>query len=147
MVRISSGHRVSPQIRHVVTAIVAPYGTPANERPPVMNDEERKAERIKQRLLKDVRSAQRGRVASIMRLKQAETEGYEIPDLETAMRNVRLREAEEAKRKGDGAEKHEGQAKQMISKKEQRRLERQKAKGERRAGEKVKEAKLQTDVE
>ena len=41
VVRIASGWHVSKLIRHVVTEILAPYGTPVEERPRVMSEEER----------------------------------------------------------------------------------------------------------
>lgn len=83
--------------------------------------------RLKERLEKDVRSKQRGRLTSIWRLKEARAAGYKIPELETAMRNVRIQE-EKSK---DGEEAHKGQVGQIITAKERRRIERQKTIEER----------------
>ncbi|KAK3207724.1 hypothetical protein GRF29_96g152366 [Pseudopithomyces chartarum] len=61
VVRISSGWRTSKHIRHVVTSIVAPFGSPVEDRPPILTEEQRMELRVKQRLMKDVRAAQAGR--------------------------------------------------------------------------------------
>lgn len=53
--RITAERKVSRHIRHVVTEIVAPWGPPVEERPPVLSEEERwrrvreKTERKKER--------------------------------------------------------------------------------------------------
>jgi small subunit ribosomal protein S17 len=139
-VRISSGHRTSRSIHHVVTAIVAPFGRPVNERPPVLTIEQLASLRLKTRLEKDVRSAERGRLTSKWRLKEAQKAGHAIPDLETAMRGVRLEE----ERRAEGGEAHRGQAGQAVTSKERRRVERVKTKEEVKAEAKVKRAKAQT---
>ncbi|KAF2652286.1 nucleic acid-binding protein [Lophiostoma macrostomum CBS 122681] len=145
VVRIQSGWRTSKAIRHVVTAIVAPFGPPVEDRPPVLTEEQRMAERLKHRLAKDVRSKERGRMTSVWRLKEAHKAGHEIPDLESAMANIRLQEAEAAVKARKGrSEAHQGQVGQQLSANEKKRLERQKNRLERQAEEKAKNAKLQT---
>lgn len=63
-----------------------------------MTEEQRLAEREKERIAKDVRQAARGRRPALLRLKEWKEMGKEIPDLETAMAKVRVAEgAEEAK--------------------------------------------------
>ncbi|KAF1963550.1 nucleic acid-binding protein [Byssothecium circinans] len=135
VVRIASGWRTSKTIRHVVTAIVAPFGAPVQDRPPVLTDEQRMELRIKERILKDVRSAAKGRSTSEQRLVQARKQGYEIPSLEEAMKNVKLAEEEERRRKESGGSKANklgvvGNVKQEVKK-------------AREAGRKLKEARLQ----
>jgi small subunit ribosomal protein S17 len=101
------------------------------------------AEHLKQRLAKDVRSKTRGRLTSVWRLKEARKAGHEIPDLETAMRNIRLQEAAEAAKARKGSsEAHQGQGGQQLTAKEKKRQERQKNRLERLAEEKAKSAKL-----
>ncbi|CAI6335147.1 unnamed protein product [Periconia digitata] len=92
IVRIASGWRTSKNIRHVVTAIVAPFGAPVEDRPPVLSEEQRMQLRIQERISKDVRAASRGRQVSLQRLARARRQGLEIPDLETAMASVRIAE-------------------------------------------------------
>ncbi|KAF2012246.1 nucleic acid-binding protein [Aaosphaeria arxii CBS 175.79] len=140
VVRIASGYRTSKQIRHIVSAIVAPFGAPVEERTPVLTADQLMEIRMKKRLEKDVRSAQKGRVTSIRRIKEARQAGFEIPDLETAMRNVKLGEADAVK---EADEAHKGQAGQIITSKERRRQAREKTKDERRAEEKLKKSKTQ----
>lgn len=149
VVRIASGYRFSKQIRHVVTGIVAPFGPPAEERPPVLTEEQLMQRRLEQRLEKDVRSKERGRLISVWRLKEARAAGYKIPDLETAMRNVRLQEAEEAaKLSKKGGQAHSGQTGQMQTAAELKRLQRAKtAAAEKAAEAKLKEAKKQIETE
>ncbi|KAF2688034.1 nucleic acid-binding protein [Lentithecium fluviatile CBS 122367] len=153
VVRIASGWRTSKNIRHVVTSIVAPFGRPVEERPPILTEEERMAIRIKERLLKDVRAAAKGRVVSKQRIKEARKQGHQIPSLEEAMANIRLEEEAErirlentkgGKKTGDRDEKHGGHAGQVATAKE-RRMERGRAtKEEKAAAEKVKGARKQT---
>ncbi|KAF2634536.1 nucleic acid-binding protein [Massarina eburnea CBS 473.64] len=133
VVRIASGFRTSKSIRHVVTAIVAPFGAPVEERPPVPTDEQRMDGLIKKRILKDVRSAARGRRTSEQRLIQARKQGHEIPSLEEAMANVKVAEEEEKARKESGKSGAPvvGNVKQEVKK----ALE---------AGRKLKEARMQT---
>ncbi|KAF2730075.1 nucleic acid-binding protein [Polyplosphaeria fusca] len=123
VVRIESGNRCSKTIRHVVHSIVAPFGSPATDRPPVLSQKERLDLRIKEKLLKDVRSATRGRQVSKVRLDMAKKRGYKIPSLEEAFRNVTLVETEEKASENDsiGAEVHEEQAGQVETAKERRR--------------------------
>lgn len=101
--------------------------------------------RIKQRLLKDVRSASNGRATSIQRLAQARRQGYKIPSLEEAMANVNLtEEVEETKKDGRRSEAHAGQAGQIVTEKE-RRVEKGKVTKEERLAQKdVKNARQQT---
>lgn len=105
--------------------------------------------RLEERLEKDVRSKQRGRLTSIWRLKEARAAGYKIPDLETAMRNVRLQEAEEAEKQAkQGGQAHSGHTGQMKTARELKRLQRAKtAAAEKEAEQKLKQAKKQTDSE
>jgi small subunit ribosomal protein S17 len=78
-------------------------------------------------------------------LKEARKAGYKIPDLEHAMRNVTLREAEEAARKAkESGEAHKGQTGQMVSAKDRRAARREQTEAEKQAAEKVKQAKSQT---
>jgi small subunit ribosomal protein S17 len=145
VVRITSGHRTSKAIHHVVTAIIAPFGEPVENRLPVLTTEQLDAQRVKERLLKDVRSAQRGRQVSIHRLEQARKQGLEIPSLEEAMRGLRMYE-EEMKERGVGAgkaEKHKGQVGQQITAKQRRMEEGKKLKAEAKAEEKLKRARKQ----
>ncbi|KAF2001402.1 hypothetical protein P154DRAFT_392549, partial [Amniculicola lignicola CBS 123094] len=139
-VRIASGHRVSPSIRHIVTAIVSPFGAPVNERPPIPSPSAHLDSQIQARLLKDVRSAARGRKASKDRIKEARKQGIRIPSMEEAMANTRRMEREEAERTGakkTGSQLLEG----ALSGRERRRLEREKTQGEREAEKGGKEEK------
>jgi small subunit ribosomal protein S17 len=153
IVRIASGWRTSKHIRHVVTAIVAPFGAPVEDRPPILTEDERMEIRVEERLLKDVRAASKGRIASAQRLKLARKMGYKIPSLEDAMANVRLAEEEErirrestkgGKKVGERAEKHGGHAGQVVTAKERRLEQGRETKGEKAAAEKIKEARTQT---
>ncbi|KAF1916361.1 hypothetical protein BDU57DRAFT_516428 [Ampelomyces quisqualis] len=145
VVRITSGHRTSKAIRHVVTAIVAPFGQPVEDRPPVLTTEELHAQRVKQRLLKDVRSAQRGRQVSKSRLKEAARQGHEIPTLEEAMRGLKMYE-QDLKDRGIGMtteEKHTGQVGQQLAEKQRRMEKGEKSRKEIKTEEKVKSARDQ----
>ncbi|KAF2819548.1 nucleic acid-binding protein [Ophiobolus disseminans] len=148
VVRITSGHRTSKRIRHVVTAIVAPFGEPVENRPKVMTQEELDEERVKEQLLKDRRRSERGRVVSQNRLRQAKKQGLQIPTLEEAMRGMRMYE-EKMKELGVGQgkkdEKHQGQVGQQMTQKQKRMEERKKTKEEQKAEEKVKRARMQTE--
>ncbi|TDZ19745.1 37S ribosomal protein S17 [Colletotrichum sidae] len=57
VVSIVPGWRTSRHKRHVVKNIIAPYGTPIEERPPIPSEEERLAARIQQREAKEARRA------------------------------------------------------------------------------------------
>ena len=116
VVRISSGWRTSKHIRHVVTSIVAPFGSPVEDRPPILTEEQRMELRVKQRLMKDVRAAQAGRQVSLQRLAEARRQKVEVPSLEEAMRNVRIGGEEGKARK----EKHAGETGQAETKRERR---------------------------
>jgi small subunit ribosomal protein S17 len=59
VVSIVPGWRTSRHKRHVVNHIIAPYGTPIEERAPIPTLEERIAERAEKKRLKDQRSEQR----------------------------------------------------------------------------------------
>lgn len=146
IVRITSGHRTSKAIHHVVTSIIAPFGEPVENRPKVLTTEELDAERMRKRLLKDVRSAQRGRQVSVSRIEMAKRQGLQIPALEEAMKGLKMYEVE-MKERGVGSgkeEKHKGQAGQQMSKKQRRMEEGKKTRQEARAEEKVKSTRKQT---
>ncbi|ORY11795.1 hypothetical protein BCR34DRAFT_483536 [Clohesyomyces aquaticus] len=146
LIRMSSGWRTSKSIRHVVTAIVAPYGTPINERTPIPTESERIAQRIQQRLLKDVRRAEMGKIVAKLRIEAAKEKGYEVPGLEEAMRNVRIMEEREREKGTKGqVQVKGGKEGQVGSARERRRVEREKTEGERKAEKKVmKEARERT---
>ncbi|CAN9433586.1 unnamed protein product [Alternaria alternata] len=140
IVRITSGHRTSKVIHHVVTSIVAPFGEPVENRPPVLSQAQLDEQRVKERLLKDVRAAERGRQTSIQRLAQARKQGLKIPTLEEAMEAMRRHtEAEKAR-----AEAHDGQAGQQKTAKTRRVEQGKKTKAEVEAESKVKNARKQT---
>ncbi|OCK76558.1 nucleic acid-binding protein [Lepidopterella palustris CBS 459.81] len=122
VVQIASGWRSSKNIRHVVSSIVAPFGPPISERPPVPTAAELLAERQRLRMEKDVRQASRGRLASKRRVEEAKAEGREVPSLEVASARIRALEAAERERqsKGQGVKKDRG----VLSEKEKRRVER-----------------------
>ncbi|PWY94452.1 nucleic acid-binding protein [Aspergillus sclerotioniger CBS 115572] len=52
VIEFSNGHPKTGNVRHVVERIIAPFGTPIEERPPVMTREERDAERAAKRTAK-----------------------------------------------------------------------------------------------
>ncbi|CCU82980.1 hypothetical protein BGHDH14_bgh06030 [Blumeria hordei DH14] len=56
IVAISAGSRVAKHVRHVVTKIIAPFGVPIEERPPIPTIEERNAAKEEKRRLKQERS-------------------------------------------------------------------------------------------
>ncbi|KAF2268506.1 nucleic acid-binding protein [Lojkania enalia] len=144
VVAIQSGNRTSKNIRHVVHAIVAPFGRPVEERPPVLSEKERIALRIQRRLEKDVRAATKGRAVSKERLRIARKQGYEIPSLEQAFRNVKVTDRLEAeKRKSDAAEVHAGQVGEMAMVKQRKKDTGKETKDERIAKEE-KYARVQT---
>jgi small subunit ribosomal protein S17 len=140
IVRITSGYRSSTAINHVVTSIVAPFGEPVENRPPVLSQAELDAERIKARLLKDVRCAERGRETSVQRLALAKKQGLRIPTLDEAREGMRVHTAAEKAR----LEAHGGQAGQMKTAKERRVESGKKTKGEVKAEAKVKDVRKQT---
>ena len=141
VVRIASGWRTSKNIRHVVTDIVAPFGKPVEERPPVLSEEERMAQRVRERLMKDVRAAAQGRQTSLQRLAEARRQKLEIPSLEEAMHNVRISEQEEGAGK---AEKHLGQTGQAETNKARRKAAGKETRAEKDAKEQAKDATTQT---
>lgn len=145
VVRITSGHRTSSTIRHVVTAIVAPFGQPVEDRPRVLNADELDALRTQERLLKDVRAAERGREASVQRLAQAQKQGIRIPTLEEAVEKLRVHEELEKTRLANrgGKEAHRGQGGQRETKRERRKAEKVKSREERHAAERAEKAKKQ----
>jgi small subunit ribosomal protein S17 len=146
VVRITSGYRTSTKIHHVVTAIIAPFGEPVENRPPVLTTEQLDEQKLKDRLLKDVRSAQRGRQASIRRLTEAEKQGLQIPSMEEAMRGLKLYEADLKERgvgAGKDAEKHKGQVGQQLTGKQRRIEAGRKLKEEAKAEKKLKAAREQ----
>lgn len=145
VVRITSGHRTSSTIRHVVTAIVAPFGAPVEDRPRVLNAAELDELRTQDRLLKDVRAAQRGREASVQRLALAQKQGVRIPTLEEAVEKLRVHEETEKTRLANrgGKEAHRGQGGQRETKRERRKAEKMKSREERHAAERAEQAKKQ----
>ncbi len=142
VVRITSGHRTSSTIRHVVTAIVAPFGEPVENRPRVLNQKELDEVRQQERLLKDVRRAGRGKEASVQRLAQAQKQGIEIPTLEEAMEKLRVHQEFEKARKPKEA--HTGQRGQTETKRERKKAQKIKERTERHAEERAKSARMQT---
>jgi small subunit ribosomal protein S17 len=145
VVRITSGHRTSKAIHHVVTAIVAPFGEPVENRPPVLSTEELDAQRVRERLLKDVRSAEKGRQVSVARLEAARKQGLQIPSLEEAMQGLRTYEAD-LRARGVGAgkeEKHKGQVGQQLTVKQRRVEASKKTRADAKAEEKLQRAKVQ----
>ncbi|KAF1829725.1 nucleic acid-binding protein [Decorospora gaudefroyi] len=140
VVRITSGHRTSTAIHHVVTAIVAPFGEPVEKRPPVLSESQLEEERVRERLLKDVRSAEKGRQVSVQRLAKARKLGLKIPTLEEAMEAMRMHtDAEKAR-----LQAHRGQAGQMKTAHQTRVQQGKKTKAEVKAETKVKSARKQT---
>lgn len=55
IIEISAGWRVSKNVRHVVSRILAPFGEPIEARPPVLSEVERLEERRKKKEEKDIR--------------------------------------------------------------------------------------------
>ncbi|KAJ4346573.1 uncharacterized protein N0V89_010504 [Didymosphaeria variabile] len=143
VVRIASGWRTSKNIRHVVTSIVAPFGEPVENRPPILSEEERMQMRMRERLLKDVRSAANGRQTSLQRLAEARRQKLQIPSLDEAMANVRIAEKEGAGKEGR-SEAHKGHTGQAETKKERRVEAGRETPAEKKAEAKVKKARVQT---
>jgi small subunit ribosomal protein S17 len=146
VVRITSGHRTSKAVHHVVTSIIAPFGEPVEDRPKVLTTEELDKIRVEKRLLKDVRSAQKGRQVSVARIEQARKQGHRIPTLEEAMRGLKAYE-EEMKERGVGQgkeEKHKGQVGQQVTAKQRRVEAGKKTREEVKSEEKVRSARRQS---
>lgn len=143
VVRITSGHRTSSTIRHVVTAIVAPFGEPVEKRPKILSVAELDKLRMQERLLKDVRAAERGRSASVQRLKEARRQNVRIPTLEQAVEKLRLHEEAEKTRAATSKGAHPGQGGQRETKRERRKAEKIKSRTERHAAERAEAAKRQ----
>ncbi|KAH9864599.1 hypothetical protein J1614_010534 [Plenodomus biglobosus] len=140
VVRIASGHRTSTAVRHVVTSIVAPFGEPVENRPPVLSEEQLEEARVRDRLLKDVRSAHRGREISVQRIAKAKKLGFQIPTLEEATQRQKAFEAsEKARIEALGGQK--GQAKAAH---EKRLAQGTKTRREVKAEQKLKDARKQT---
>jgi len=59
IISIQAGWRVSKHVHHVVSSIIAPFGSSIEERPAVPTEEERLAEREKKRAAKDERRRMR----------------------------------------------------------------------------------------
>jgi small subunit ribosomal protein S17 len=144
VVRITSGHRASATIRHVVTSIVAPFGEPVENRPPVLSEQQLDELRTKERLMKDVRSAARGRKTSVQRLLHAEKQGYTIPTLEEAQAKLKAHELEQVGREKDGKQAHKGQIGQLATARQMRVKAGVKSKADKSAEEKLKSARQQT---
>ncbi|KAJ9667770.1 hypothetical protein H2201_001956 [Coniosporium apollinis] len=68
IISLASGWRASKTVRHVVTSIIAPFGPPLDQRPPLPTEAERIAARTAKRVEKDVRQAARGRTAVLERI-------------------------------------------------------------------------------
>jgi small subunit ribosomal protein S17 len=99
---------------------------------------------VQERLLKDVRSAQKGRQVSIHRLEAARKQGLKVPSLEEAMSGVRQTEEELKSREVKGGkEAHRGQSGQRVTAKQRRVEQGKKTKGEVKAEEKVKSGRKQ----
>jgi small subunit ribosomal protein S17 len=129
-----------------VTSIIAPFGEPVENRPKVLTTEELDAERVRKRLLKDVRSAQRGRQVSVHRIEMAKKQGLQIPTLAEAMEGLKLYE-QDLKERGVGSgkeEKHKGNAGQHMTNKQRRMEEGKKTREEAKAEAKLKNARKQT---
>lgn len=58
IIAIEPGWRVSKHVHHVVASIIAPFGKPIEERPPVPSAEERIAERLRKKEAKSARRAE-----------------------------------------------------------------------------------------
>lgn len=145
VVRITSGHRSGSTIRHIVTAIVAPFGEPVENRPRVLNAEELHKLRVEQRLLKDVRAAERGRTTSLQRLKEAKKQHVRIPTLEEATEKMRLHQELQKTQAANrtGTQAHPGQGGQKETKRERKKAEKVKSRAERHAAERAENAKKQ----
>lgn len=87
-----------------------------------------------------MRSAERGRQASVQRLAQARKQGIEIPTLQEAMERMRVHTENEKAR----LEAHGGQAGQQKTANERRVEAGKKTKEEVKAESKVKNARKQT---
>lgn len=61
VISITPGWRVSKHVRHVVDSIIAPFGVPLEERPPVLSEAERIAEREEKMAAKVQRRKQAAR--------------------------------------------------------------------------------------
>jgi small subunit ribosomal protein S17 len=79
VISIVPGWRTSQHKRHVVKHIIAPYGVPIEERPPVPTLEERVAEQEEKRARKDERRTARRaeRDATAREVREARTRGKE----------------------------------------------------------------------
>jgi small subunit ribosomal protein S17 len=97
---------------------------------------------VEERLLKDVRSAEKGRAVSRQRLEVARKQGLRIPTLEEAMAGART--TEEEMRGRVRKEAHKGQAGQGMTAKQRRTEQGKKTKAEVKAEEMAKEARRQT---
>jgi hypothetical protein len=70
VITLRDGYHVAKHVRHVVTSIVTPFGSPVSARPPVPTEEERQSQLKAKRLAKDLRQAERGRPAAVKRVKE-----------------------------------------------------------------------------
>lgn len=64
----------------------------------MLSEEQLEEERVRQRLLKDVRCAHRGRTVSVQRITQAKKLGIPVPTLEEAMQGQKSFEKKEMER-------------------------------------------------
>ncbi|KAI0381063.1 nucleic acid-binding protein [Hypomontagnella monticulosa] len=74
VVAITPSWRVSQHVRHVVKHIIAPYGEPIDERPPIPTLEERLAEKTAKKAAKDERRAARREEEEKSRVEQTAAE-------------------------------------------------------------------------
>ncbi|KAI2779328.1 nucleic acid-binding protein [Daldinia loculata] len=99
VIAIEPSWRVSQHVRHVVKHIIAPYGAPIEERPPVPTLEERVAERAAKRAAKDERRALRREEQA--RIAEEEREAaLEEKRIRLEERKKRLEEKERERLKG-----------------------------------------------
>ncbi|KAH8819686.1 hypothetical protein F5884DRAFT_22471 [Xylogone sp. PMI_703] len=75
IISIAPGWRVSKRVHHVVESIIAPFGEPIEARPPVPTYEERMAERIEKKRIKDERRLAKSLEGLSVDTKEEEGEG------------------------------------------------------------------------
>ena len=96
---IRSGWRKAKQVRHVVTAIVAPMGPPLSARPPVPTEEERLDVVEQKRAAKDARQASKGRQVAAVRIAERDKLQREITHIE----RIKTSKAKRAERLEQGS--------------------------------------------
>ncbi|KAI5857291.1 nucleic acid-binding protein [Durotheca rogersii] len=90
VVAITPTWRISQHVRHVVKHIIAPYGEPIEERPPIPTLEERVAERLAKRAAKDERRSALRAEQAALRAEQAAILKQEKADRELAKEAKRI---------------------------------------------------------